>query len=77
MRPERHTNAKLTEHVVAQPAGLDVNANELITVPTFVNVEPPLGRIENVAVWLWRVVGQFDTASFTHVYVPRNVIMSL
>ncbi len=54
-----------------------MNTNELVTVPTVVKVEPPLGRSENVATWLWAVVGQFDVASFTHVYVPRNVTMSL
>ena len=77
MRPDRQTSAKLTEHVVTQPAGLDVNTNELDTVPTFVNVEPPLRRSENVATWLWAVVGQSDTASLTQVYVPRKVTMSL
>jgi hypothetical protein len=69
--------AKLTEHVVAQPAGLDVNTNVLATVPTFVNLVPPLGRSENVAVWVWEVVGQSDAESLTHEYVPRKVTMSL
>src|SRR6185503_4567995 len=39
--------------------------------------DPPTGRREKVAVLLPEVTGQSEVASFTHVYVPRNVTKSL
>src|SRR5262245_47234931 len=54
-----------------------VKTKDVETEATFVNVVPPDGRRENVAVWLLDVVGQFDTTSSTHVYVPRKVTKSL
>jgi hypothetical protein len=77
MRPDRQTNWNPTEHAVAQPAGFAVKRNVVDTVPTLKNVVVPLGRMEKFATWVWDVVGQFETASFTHVYVPRSETMSL
>ena len=76
-RPARQTTWNGTEQVDGHPPGSLVKTRDVETEATVVNVEPPAGRRENVAVWLLEVVGQFETTSLTHVYVPRSVTRSL